>query len=110
MKTACPHCAVLLTASGKLLGCPQCRGAWVPAAELDTTAFAAGTHETVRCPICDKPTAPVVVAGIEIDRCADHGAWFDAGELTRLREASGDGDQGGRNVLDILVGFFTFWF
>jgi Zn-finger nucleic acid-binding protein len=111
MTTPCPHCSVPLVASGQVLGCTQCRGAWVPAAELDTTSFATGTHATVRCPICERPTAPVVVAKIEIDRCADHGAWFDAGELARLREAHGnDGDQGGRNVIDILVGFFTFWF
>jgi Zn-finger nucleic acid-binding protein len=115
----CPHCEIALVPSSRILGCTQCRGAWVPAVELDEQlgehpAYAPSPHAAVACPACKAAMSPVAIAGVEIDRCAADGVWFDADELDRIRKvapaADTDRDQGGRNTIMILIGFFDSWF
>jgi Zn-finger nucleic acid-binding protein len=62
---------------------------------------------------------PVVIEGVELDRCFEHGVWFDGSELETLRqrpplepavETGKREDQGGRNALQILIGTVEGWF
>ena len=40
----------------------------------------------MRCPKCRSDMEQILIDGTEIDRCLDcHGLWFDAGELSKLR-------------------------
>jgi Zn-finger nucleic acid-binding protein len=52
-----------------------------------------GKAPTRRCPVCETnlrvvpwPRVEGSEEHIEVDVCASHGAWFDAGELARVRE------------------------
>ncbi len=41
---------------------------------------------SIACPKCSKPMRQEMLPEqIEIDICADHGVWLDAGELERIR-------------------------
>src|SRR4051812_23664654 len=40
------------------------------------------------CPMCTAGMQTVGLAGIELDRCAPHGIWFDATELDAVLGAS----------------------
>lgn len=87
----CVACGVALNPAGKTWRC-ACGGAWVTEAWLVDMAeqqkgrFAklpwedrAGSPRA--CPECATPMQTVALAGIELDRCAAHGIWFDAQEL-----------------------------
>ena len=104
----CPRCAVPLFAGevGPLaaLGCGACGGLWldnesttavlrhynVHAARLaelvdenaarveERSPFAAASGP---CPICAKPLDRVEHSGVHLDFCAEHGTFFDRGEL-----------------------------
>lgn len=37
--------------------------------------------DPLRCPVCAKTMAPVVLEGVAVERCDGHGVWFDEGEL-----------------------------
>lgn len=81
------------------LACRECHGVWLtaaaaqqvlparfgPLAELPTvgTGFAA-----LRCPACHAELVRRRVAGVEIDVCESHGAWFDHREVERIRAAA----------------------
>jgi Zn-finger nucleic acid-binding protein len=88
---------------GTLLGCGTCGGVWLDVAacrvvvegtagELSRLGEVAARHATVKvdtsggglfCPLCGETMAPVALPGtsIVLDSCAQHGTWFDAGEL-----------------------------
>jgi Zn-finger nucleic acid-binding protein len=62
---------------------------------------------------------PISIDGVELDRCFEHGVWFDGNELDTLRqrrtlspavEVGRREDQGGRNALQILIGTVEGWF
>jgi Zn-finger nucleic acid-binding protein len=115
----CPHCAIALVPNDRILGCTQCRGAWVPARALDEhlgkqPAYTPSPHAAVACPVCRAAMSAVALGGVELDRCAADGVWFDADELDRIRNGrpagDSDRDQGGRNTIMILIGFFDSWF
>jgi Zn-finger nucleic acid-binding protein len=36
------------------------------------------------CPKCGKEMEVVVIDGVAIDKCGDHGLWFDRGEYEKL--------------------------
>lgn len=36
------------------------------------------------CAVCREPMQPLHVRGVSIDRCAQHGVWFDRAELGEL--------------------------
>jgi Zn-finger nucleic acid-binding protein len=69
-----------------------CGGAWICEAELVelahdargtlvTLPWATRSGEARACPECTQPMRTVGLAGVALDRCFDHGIWFDAGEL-----------------------------
>ena len=112
----CPRCRLALASAPLLEGgcvevdvCPQCRGIWFDAGELQTildatadeqarvdrqligalSARAAGPWEVceVPCPVCSATMdrcAHGHRSGVVADRCAAHGVWLDGGELEAL--------------------------
>lgn len=85
--------------------CPQCRGIWLDAGELEillddprkaeqlVASFQpapAATQTPRKCPICRKRMEIVDAGGsgaVLLDRCRrHHGLWFDRGELPTLIE------------------------
>jgi hypothetical protein len=90
-KYPCVACGKTLAEAGKTLRC-SCGGAWVPEAWLVDMAeqqkgkFAELPWETRTgtprpCPACTTPMATLTLAGIDLDRCTEHGIWFDPSEL-----------------------------
>ena len=94
--------------------CPDCRGIWLDAGELELLLEdAAEAGEVLRsfqpiqsdekprkCPICLKKMEKVLVGGTDgqrelIDRCKkEHGLWFDAGELEQILKMGHFDDEG----------------
>lgn len=97
---------------GGAFGCSVCKGVWldlvachqvahseVPpsvvaaleahaagdrAPALDAHPFRSAPRNEPRCPMCHEPLAHSVVAGVSLDVCPRHGAWFDEGEVRTL--------------------------
>jgi Zn-finger nucleic acid-binding protein len=46
-----------------------------------------GTHGALSCPRCRQSMRRVVAGDVEVDLCDAHGAWFDRGELARVKAA-----------------------
>jgi Zn-finger nucleic acid-binding protein len=84
--------------------CPDCRGAFLEAAVVVAMLRAMGaqgqlaprpvtTDRPLRCPSCQEPLArgavPSAPGSVEIDACAQHGVWFDRGELQSVLERAG---------------------
>jgi Zn-finger nucleic acid-binding protein len=98
----CPSCrADSLATAGRTERCVQCDGAWIHEDVLvgmlqETTASAlAGLPWEPRqvvedrerdrpCAVCAKPMAAVSLGHVALDRCAEHGVWFDAKELAAV--------------------------
>lgn len=98
--------------------CLSCHGIWFDADELELLAEKAGrdlrpavlghapadkvTEQSRRCPRCRRKMAKVEVPGgskVIVDRCAEHGVWFDAGELGAvMSELAGDDESIGHVV------------
>ncbi len=109
---ACPRCRVWLQVAAvgahTLHGCTTCAGVWLDCrtaqqlcTALDNTtrslvdgaaryARAVDTAQAVGCPVCGQWLARsrVASAGVDIDSCAQHGTWFDCGELAKIAQAT----------------------
>lgn len=84
-----------MTKSFVLHACNTCGGVWLdPAAAshvLRETSEAPGNHPpALLCPCCDRGMPPVWVpeAQVMVDRCAEHGVWFDHSELDAICRAA----------------------
>jgi Zn-finger nucleic acid-binding protein len=113
---ACPKCATPLTQvlhdDARVDTCSSCRGIWVDhmnertllkfKPEVFTIAELRrlrklyqplGAIEEVRyvpCPICRKLMQRVnwgSHSGVVVERCGDHGTWYDEGEVEKIRES-----------------------
>lgn len=111
----CPRCRkelkVVLQEDVEIDTCPECNGVWVDHIEekkalaMSPEVFtvdelhklrkyyqSCGKVETVKyvpCPICDKLMQRKnwgSHSGIVVDKCYDHGSWYDEGELDKIRE------------------------
>ncbi|MDB4954271.1 MAG: Transcription factor zinc-finger [Myxococcales bacterium] len=85
---------------GTRLGCEQCEGMFVRTKEVEEMLRQMSADETRQlgeivtpggdsprpCPRCDTPMLVGALDGVMIDRCAEHGIWFDAAELKRVME------------------------
>jgi len=101
---ACPACHDPLEQRGDHWKCERCDGAFVetPAleamlgemthapCELPPVEAPGQTREPgdATCPVCREPTICQPVLGETIERCAAHGVWFYAGDLSRLLAAA----------------------
>jgi Zn-finger nucleic acid-binding protein len=90
---ACPTCATALQLVGERWPCPGCDGAFVETDALEAMMGemvhkpwhlpATGGADGARaCPVCHAAMQVQQLEGVEVDRCASHGVWFDAGELS----------------------------
>lgn len=102
----CPACKAPLVVvereSIEVDWCPACHGVWFDAGELELLVDKAGktlepgmigkpvgeVEEALRrCPRCRCKMGKVTFAddnALLLDRCPEHGLWFDAGELGQL--------------------------
>ena len=98
-RPTCPSCRIDLVAVGTRLGCEQCKGVFVRAKEVDELLrqmssdvgrtieqlLTPGGSDVPRpCPRCETAMIVGVLDGVTIDRCVEHGIWFDATELSRV--------------------------
>ena len=91
----CPVCATPLELAGRTSRCPSCEGAWVAedalvaileqrASTLVKLPWQARQDAARPCAACKAAMQTVNLGSVALDRCADHGVWFDADELTAL--------------------------
>ena len=102
----CPACksplVVVERESIEVDWCTHCHGVWFDVGELELLAGKAGKRlepgtlgrvagkvdeARRRCPRCRRKMEKVTLADDDtllLDRCPEHGLWFDAGELTEL--------------------------
>jgi Zn-finger nucleic acid-binding protein len=98
----CPICTSSeLRFFGDRYACAQCSGTFVQNGALEgmvmdisKTAFdlppPSGAAGMRACPVCHGAMIVEELEGVPIDRCAEHGVWFDPNELTvALERASG---------------------
>ena len=84
-----------MTKSFVLHACNTCGGVWLDAHAaahvLRDISEAPGNHPpALLCPCCDRGMPPVWVpeAQVMVDRCAEHGVWFDHSELDAICRAA----------------------
>jgi Zn-finger nucleic acid-binding protein len=89
----CPRCDHEL--GGRPLKCEQCKGCWVAAVDVQRTTktknptyLDAGTSK-IACPECYATMQAITLNGVHLDRCAQHGVWFDIGEITDMLRKNG---------------------
>ena len=101
MELVCPKCSEALVEAGQTHRCKTCDGAWITedslvgileqrnSALLGALEWADRSKDTARaCAECKQPMQMVNLGSVELDRCAQHGVWFDADELTALLKQS----------------------
>jgi Zn-finger nucleic acid-binding protein len=93
---SCPICRTALEPAGYTQRCGRCDGAWIDEDTLvamlqertSTLVFlpwqprAKDTERT--CAACGTAMQTASLGSVALDRCAQHGVWFDAGELAAL--------------------------
>lgn len=121
----CPACKTPLVVvereSIEVDWCAACHGVWFDAGELEVLAEKAGKRLAPdaigksakasgegqrRCPRCRRKMEKVTAGGQDLpllDRCLEHGLWFDAGELGTL--IRGLSDQGNEEAA--VIGFLN---
>ena len=99
----CPQCAEReLVFMADRWGCENCRGTFVQAAALEALVsemidapwampamIGSGSCARV-CPVCVTPMTEDTLDGVTIDRCPEHGVWFDPNELEVVLVREGD--------------------
>jgi Zn-finger nucleic acid-binding protein len=100
----CPRCDEVLeeTFPGGS-ACPRCGGVWLSQPVIDAAftdpewpgGVAMWWRRELACPECGSLGRKSVMDAIEthgviLDRCRGHGVWFDAGELQRVTDTTGD--------------------
>jgi Zn-finger nucleic acid-binding protein len=98
----CPSCRIdSLSIAGRTERCVQCDGAWIHEEvlvgmlqEMTATALEglpweprAATDPGERdrlCAVCAKQMQAVSLGHVALDRCPEHGVWFDAKELPEV--------------------------
>lgn len=117
----CPNCSdTLITLEFDRIEvdyCTGCEGIWLDSGEMKTLLERSGAQdphlvtvecmtgkESVRkCPICTKGMEKVLMGKanpVLLDECADHGLWFDRGELKKALAAGGEETEDLRKLLD----------
>ncbi|MCC7071686.1 MAG: zf-TFIIB domain-containing protein [Deltaproteobacteria bacterium] len=104
---ACPRCrSTALRADGPALCCWRCGGLFLRAALADSVKAALDKRAHVvaercqaspfarvdlasaaACPVCRAVMRRLPAGTVDVDTCAAHGTWYDAGELRVVRDA-----------------------
>jgi hypothetical protein len=93
-----------MEARGTRVVCARCGGGLVTNAELESMMnelspdderpleqrLLPGSAKARGCPRCKIPMTPFTMYEVTIDRCAEHGVWFDGEELARVLQANGE--------------------
>ena len=103
--TSCPSCRIDLidgeVADRPLRLCPRCRGLLIELSvvrdRFHQVALEAGRERSMpelmehefgdpprRCAVCGEPMRREFYDWLQLDECAEHGIWFDDGELHEL--------------------------
>jgi hypothetical protein len=96
----CPRCGEPLDPGADRVNCAACKGVMIEdqylrpvieqslAVPLDALPLEerSAKDPALICPACRTPMTTHTLYGIEIDRCAKHGLWFDGDELRRVLE------------------------
>lgn len=101
----CPACGGALAFAGDRWGCATCHGVFVQAAALAELVSemtgqpwelpaSTGAPTERACPVCEAALRGEVIEGVTIDRCAEHGLWFDEAELGAVLEHAGEPARG----------------
>jgi Zn-finger nucleic acid-binding protein len=91
----CPVCAAPLEQAGSTFRCERCEGAWVAeetlvaileqrASTLVELPWEARQDKPRPCAACKAEMQTVNLGSVALDRCAQHGVWFDSNEMTQL--------------------------
>ena len=91
----CPVDATPLEQAGRTMTCATCEGAWVSedalvatleqrASTLVELPWVERDDKPRPCAECATPMQTVNLGSVALDRCAQHGVWFDANEMTTL--------------------------
>jgi Zn-finger nucleic acid-binding protein len=89
----CPRCEHEL--DGRPAKCVQCHGCWVSVVDVARTVKSeapAWTDEgksQISCPECYATMQAITLHDVHLDRCAQHGVWFDIDEITDMLRKSG---------------------
>ena len=124
----CPVCSVELSQAGFTERCPKCTGAWIHEDALvgmmqeRTSAMVflpwqPRDRDSERaCAVCKQPMQAVSLGTVALDRCADHGVWFDPEELASVMKqakqfkadvkSGDDDDDEHRGILGSLAKLF----
>lgn len=93
----CPRCIAGSLGVGPLHRCATCQGVWVDERTLrahvghDTgipIRTSVGRRDRLPCAACRRPMEPLVLFEEPVDRCTEHGVWFDKHELEAVVERS----------------------
>lgn len=105
---SCPRCRVQLVVGAAAPTCARCGGQWLDERRVvDKLTQMRADLEPVKlvivrrggrdpfvgrgpCPTCTQPLVAALFNDVAVDRCAEHGMWFDAGELARALLRSAD--------------------
>lgn len=93
--TRCPVDQTPLEEAGRTLRCTTCKGVWIAedalvaileqrAATLVDLPWAPREDKPRPCATCGLPMQTLNLGSVALDRCAQHGVWFDANELASL--------------------------
>lgn len=91
----CPVCDAQLQEAGTTFRCLLCEGAWVKedalvaileqrASTLVELPWQARQDKPRPCAECKTEMQTVNLGSVALDRCAQHGVWFDMNEMTQL--------------------------
>lgn len=94
----CPHCRDTELDDATIHRCHRCEGTWIDEHTLlerlaamqlpevpRVPEWSEQKREAVRaCPECAQRMETVALFGIPVDRCHQHGMWFDDGELAAV--------------------------
>ena len=91
----CPVCDAPLQEAGSTSRCLLCEGAWVAedalvaileqrASTLVELPWEARQDKPRPCAECKAEMQTVNLGSVALDRCAQHGVWFDMNEMTEL--------------------------
>lgn len=81
--------------SGQPLKCDDCKGCWISVIDLSKTvkssphAWNKVGESKINCPECYAPMQALELDEVHVDRCPQHGVWFDFGEITDMLRRSG---------------------
>lgn len=93
----CPRCPSSTLSDGPFHECRQCEGVWITEASIEqhvgtlpaqgsVTCEISKTRAGLKCAECGESMQPLDLMHEPVDRCKQHGIWFDKHELRAVVE------------------------